>query len=50
MKKQNKFKKRMNAGTKKVTFDKKTFVVLMVIFIIYQIGYGIGVLLSHFGL
>ncbi len=50
MKKQNKFKKWINTGTKKVTFNKKTFVVLMVIFIIYQIGYGIGMLLSHMGL
>lgn len=50
MKKQNKFKKRINAGTKKVTFDKKTLVVLMVIFIIYKIGYGIGIFLAHIGL
>ena len=47
MKKQNKFKKWINAETKKVTFDKKTFVVLMVIFIIYQIGYGIGIFLAY---
>lgn len=50
MKKQNKFKKRINAGTKKVTFDKKIFVVLIVIFVIYQIGYGIGSFLAHIGL
>ncbi len=50
MKKQNTFKKWINTGTKKETFAKKTFVVLMAIFIIYQIGYVIGIFLANIGL
>lgn len=40
----------LNTGTKKESFFKEMFVVVITMYIIYQLGYGIGTFLAHIGL
>lgn len=48
--KKNNLKDWLNAGTKDRVFVKKMLAVVITIYIIYQLGYGIGTLLTHIGL
>lgn len=47
MKKQINFLKRKTTGTKKESIIKKIFLVLLSIYALYQLGYGIGVFLAY---
>ena len=40
----------LNTGVKKEVFVKKMLAVVITIYIIYQLGYGIGTFLAHIGL
>lgn len=39
----------LNTGEKNALFVKKMFTVVITIYIIYQLGYGIGTFLAHMG-
>lgn len=47
MKKQINFLNRKTTGTNKKSIIKKIFLVLMTIYALYQLGYGIGVFLAY---
>lgn len=47
MKKQINFLKRKTTGTKKEPIIKKIFLILMTIYALYQLGYGIGVFFAY---
>lgn len=40
----------LNTGTKKESFVKKMLTVVVTIYIIYRLGYGVGTFLAHIGL
>lgn len=48
--KKNYVKDWLNSGTTKEVFVKRIFITVMTIYIIYQLGYGIGTFLAHIGL
>lgn len=47
--KKSKIKAWLNTGTKNEVFVKKIFIVLVTIYIIYRLGYGVGMFLAHIG-
>lgn len=48
--KKNNEKDWLNSGTKKECFVRKLLVAVITIYIIYQLGYGVGTFLAHIGL
>ena len=42
--------KEQKKGTKQVQFTRKMFVVLMVLYIIYKLGYALGAFLAYIGI
>lgn len=47
--KKSKIKAWLNTGTKNEVFARKMFIVLITIYILYQLGYGVGMFLAQIG-